>query len=150
MPRARVAKGTDEPRFIDQQIQTRRVMNFNFLEIKRLTQIHGCLRASEAVIRLAGFTDNIWLIRFLPSGVTVSHSGDGYYIYTGEQNKQRKLRRICGKTHVVGTSFDLSVQPVLVLVPERRVAHQQDVQNHTCDTTTKLCQTNPMKNKNIH
>jgi hypothetical protein len=41
MPRARVAKGTDEPRFIDQQNQTRRVMNFNFLEKKNLRRSMG-------------------------------------------------------------------------------------------------------------
>ena len=44
-----------------------------------LTQIHGCLRASSERILLAGFTVSIWLIRFLASGVTVSHSGDGYW-----------------------------------------------------------------------
>ena len=43
-----------------------------------LTHIHGCLSASCAVIRLAGFTVSILLIRFLASGVTVSHSGEGY------------------------------------------------------------------------
>lgn len=105
----------------------------------KLTQIHGCLRASEAVIRLAGFTDNIWLIRFLASGVTVSHSGDGYYTHTGSEISYGNCAGLYGKTHVVGTSFDLSVQPMLVLVPERRVAHQQDVQNHTCDKITKPC-----------
>lgn len=41
--------------------------------------IQGCFKASVAVIRLAGFTVNIELIKFLASGVTVSHSGDGYY-----------------------------------------------------------------------
>lgn len=40
--------------------------------------IHGCFNASAAVIRLAGLTVNIELIRFLASGVTVSHSGEGY------------------------------------------------------------------------
>ena len=47
-------------------------------EVKLLTQIQGCLRASVALIRLAGLTVNILLIRFLASGVTVSHSGEGY------------------------------------------------------------------------
>lgn len=42
-----------------------------------LTEIHGCLRASEAVMRLAGLMVNILLIRSFASGVTVSHSGDG-------------------------------------------------------------------------
>lgn len=62
---------------------------FSFMEIKKmcanemktesekLTQIHGCFNASEAVMRLYGFTVNIWLIKFLASGVTVSHSGEG-------------------------------------------------------------------------
>ena len=43
-----------------------------------LTHIHGCLRASEAVIRFAGFTVNMLFMRFFASGVTVSHSGEGY------------------------------------------------------------------------
>lgn len=42
-----------------------------------LTQTHGCLSASWAVILLAGLIVSIWLIRFLASGVTVSHSGEG-------------------------------------------------------------------------
>lgn len=42
-----------------------------------LTQTHGCLRASWAVILLDGLMVSIWLIRFLASGVTVSHSGEG-------------------------------------------------------------------------
>lgn len=44
---------------------------------RALTQTHGCFRASWAVILLAGLIVSIWLIRFLASGVTVSHSGDG-------------------------------------------------------------------------
>lgn len=44
-----------------------------------LTDIQGCLSASCAVIRLCGFTVNIWLIKFLASDVTVSHSGYGYW-----------------------------------------------------------------------
>lgn len=43
----------------------------------RLTQTHGCFSASCAVMRLAGLMVSIWLMRFLASGVTVSHSGDG-------------------------------------------------------------------------
>lgn len=42
-----------------------------------LTQTHGCFSASCAVMRLAGLMVSIWLMRFLASGVTVSHSGDG-------------------------------------------------------------------------
>lgn len=45
--------------------------------LETLTQTHGCLRASWAVILLAGLMVSIWLIRFLASGVTVSHSGEG-------------------------------------------------------------------------
>ena len=33
-------------------------------------------------------------------------------------------------THVVGAGFDLCVEFALVLVPEGRVAHEQDVQDH--------------------
>ena len=52
--------------------------SFIIFALEILTQIHGCLRASEDVMRLAGLTVSILLIRFLASGVTVSHSGDGY------------------------------------------------------------------------
>ena len=41
-------------------------------------QIHGCFSAPAAVILFAGFTVSIESIRFFASGVTVSHSGDGY------------------------------------------------------------------------
>lgn len=55
------------------------------------TQIHGCFSASAAVIRLLGFTVSIWLIKFFASGVTVSHSGDGYYniVCKAFQNESR-------------------------------------------------------------
>ncbi len=49
----------------------------NILILKH-TQIQGCFKASIALILFAGFTVNIWLIKFLASAVTVSHSGDGY------------------------------------------------------------------------
>ena len=32
-------------------------------------------------------------------------------------------------THIIGASFDLLVQAMLVLIPERGVPHQQDVQD---------------------
>ena len=48
------------------------------IEVYALTQIQGCFRASSERILLDGFTVNIWFIRFLASGVTVSHSGEGY------------------------------------------------------------------------
>ena len=70
---------------IFQLIETPRYNPKNYKIIKTsififlLTQIHGCLRASSERILLAGFTVSIWLIRFLASGVTVSHSGDGYW-----------------------------------------------------------------------
>ena len=37
---------------------------------------------------------------------------------------------VWGGTHVVGPSLDLLIQPVLVLVPEGGVAHQEDVEDH--------------------
>ena len=43
------------------------------------TQIQGCFSASDAVILLAGLTVSILFMRFFASGVTVSHSGDGYW-----------------------------------------------------------------------
>ena len=47
------------------------------ISCQTLTQIQGCLRAPSAVILLAGLMVSIWLMRFLASGVTVSHSGEG-------------------------------------------------------------------------
>lgn len=55
-----------------------------------LTQIHGCFKASAAVILLFGFTVSIWFIRFLASGVTVSHSGEGYL--KKKTHKHRNIR----------------------------------------------------------
>lgn len=34
-----------------------------------------------------------------------------------------------GNTHIIGTSFDLLVQAVLVLIPEWGVPNQQDIQD---------------------
>lgn len=34
-------------------------------------------------------------------------------------------------TDIIGAGFDLLIQPVLVFIPERRVAHKEDVQNYT-------------------
>lgn len=45
-----------------------------------------------------------------------------------------RRRAAVGGTHVVGPGLDLLVKLVLVLVPEGGVAHQQDVQDHTCHT----------------
>ncbi len=42
-----------------------------------LTEIHGCLSTSAAVMRLDGLMVSILLIRSFASGVTVSHSGEG-------------------------------------------------------------------------
>lgn len=35
-------------------------------------------------------------------------------------------------THVICSSLDLGVQPMLVLVPERRIADQQNVKDDAC------------------
>lgn len=43
-------------------------------------------------------------------------------------------------THVIGPGLDLLVQLVLVLVPEGGVAHQQDVEDHTCHAHQKHTQ----------
>lgn len=53
------------------------------------TQIHGTLSAWSAVIRFFGFTVNMLSMRLFASGVTVSHSGLGYW--KKEQN-ERKLK----------------------------------------------------------
>lgn len=55
-----------------------RYCNKNQIAGTVLTKIQGCFKASVAVILLAGLTVNILSIRFLASGVTVSHSGEGY------------------------------------------------------------------------
>lgn len=36
-----------------------------------------------------------------------------------------------GRAHIVRSGFDLLVEFVLVLVPERRVSNQEDVKDHT-------------------
>lgn len=51
-----------------------------------LTEIQGCLRASEAVMRLAGLIVSILLMRSFASGVTVSHSGEGNFKRERERN----------------------------------------------------------------
>ena len=58
-----------------------------------VTHIHGCLRASAAVMRLAGLTVSMWLMRFLASGVTVSHSGDGYCVRRQSKNLKKKRKK---------------------------------------------------------
>ena len=49
-----------------------------------------------------------------------------------KDEKEKALKREGGRTHVIRSSFDLLIEFVLVLIPERRITHQQDVQNHTC------------------
>lgn len=44
-----------------------------------------------------------------------------------------------GRAHVVSSGFDLLVEFVLVLVPERRVSNQEDVEDHTCTQTHSFC-----------
>ena len=36
-----------------------------------------------------------------------------------------------GLTYVISSGLDLSVEPVLVLVPEGRVAHEEDIEDDT-------------------
>lgn len=90
-----------------------------------------------AVMRLLGLMVNILLIRSLASGVTVSHSGDGNchkislcQIKTGDANIKSILllvNLLYINTHIIGSSLDLLIEAMLVLIPEGRVAHQQDV-----------------------
>lgn len=35
-------------------------------------------------------------------------------------------------TYIIGSGFDLLIEFMLVLIPERRVAHEQNVQDNTC------------------
>jgi len=70
---------TDRYRYKDKQTKPReRETQQRQIDMKVRTQIHGCLSASAAVMRLAGLTVSMLLIRFFASWVTVSHSGDGY------------------------------------------------------------------------
>ena len=41
-----------------------------------------------------------------------------------KRKKQSNSFKVGASTHVVSSGFDLCVQPVLVLIPERRVANQ--------------------------
>lgn len=90
-------------------------------------QIHGCFSAPAAVILFAGFTVSIESIRFFASGVTVSHSGDGYC--AGVRQPLVKRGGLKDRTYVISSGFDLCIKPMLVLVPEGRVTHQQDVED---------------------
>lgn len=83
--------------FQNKSPDTEKKMKIKRLQVKKqercfwLTQTHGCLRAWSAVIRLAGLIVNIWLIRFLASGVTVSHSGEGNW----RRRKKKKNVTFC-------------------------------------------------------
>jgi len=86
---------------------------------RSLWQIQGCLRACSAVILRPGGTVSIELIRFFASGVTVSHSGDGYCIMRLRLIDRIKERR----THIISSSLDLGIKPVLVFVPKGRIPY---------------------------
>lgn len=83
----------------------------------------------------------------------MSHSGDGNYRRkqcTGQGRNEAPPQAVTmqrrggpgvclsppstplSPTHIIGPSLDLLVQLVLVLIPERWVAHQQDIQDHPC------------------
>ena len=57
-----------------------------------------------------------------------------YYELYLFSNKQRESMR-GGKTHIIGSCFNLLVEFVLVFIPERRVAHQENIQDHTYKST---------------
>lgn len=42
-------------------------------------------------------------------------------------------------TYIVSSSLDLLIESVLVLVPERGVPHQQNVENNTCKGEDSEC-----------
>lgn len=69
----------------------------NVLATRSRWQIQGCFNASAAVIRFAGFTVSIEFIKFLASGVTVSHSGDGYYWNKGKMKFE--FKKISNQIH---------------------------------------------------
>ncbi len=69
--------GCNHEKLSDNNFQALRDIMKNSGGLSPLTQTHGCLSAWSDVILFAGLIVNIWLMRFLASGVTVSHSGEG-------------------------------------------------------------------------
>ena len=55
-----------------------------------------------------------------------------------KDEKEKALKREGGRTHVIRSSFDLLIEFVLVLIPERGVTHQQDVKDDTWTNTHSL------------
>lgn len=39
-------------------------------------------------------------------------------------------------SYVIGPCFNLLIESVLVLIPERRISNQENVEDHTCNTHT--------------
>lgn len=55
-----------------------------------------------------------------------------------DEQTDRGMRVCHNKTHIISTSFNLLVKSVLVLVPEWRITHQEDVEDHTYTHTNTL------------
>lgn len=108
------------------------------MDSHELTEIHGCLSTSAAVMRLAGLMVSILLIRSFASGVTVSHSGEGncgcnkyesdthHFFWHYHQHYMKDAF-----TDIICASFNLLIESMLVFIPEGWVSNQQDVENHT-------------------
>lgn len=54
----------------------------------------------------------------------------------GEEDTRKWHAKTPG-TYIIGSGFDLLVEFMLVLIPERRVAHKQDVQDDACVDSKK-------------
>lgn len=110
-------------------------------QISPLTLIHGCLRAWDAEMRLAGLTVSMLFIRFFASAVTVSHSGEGYWTSDGFNSSRHihppswslKIKTKEDGNYIKSSCFDLSVEFVLIFIPERGITYQQDVEDNTCE-----------------
>lgn len=59
-----------------------------------------------------------------------SQKGTGAAGAAGRASRWKEEKGKRAETHIISPSLDLLVQLVLVLVPERRVTHQQDVEDH--------------------
>lgn len=129
--RVELLQAIDSILSVDSRSNTFAVLKFEIVSGRRqwrLTQIHGTLRAWSAVMRFFGFTVSMLSMRLLASGVTVSHSGLGYWKNTYWVSCSSNV-----ESYIVSSGLDLSVQTVLILIPEWWVSDEKYVQDDSCN-----------------